>query len=94
MARQNNLYDLYINGPGSSGGALLSTMGSARLTQDGQVIIADRFSNRPVMVLDPAEFSGEYENKPDLILRDLNRMLSFYSIGRRIQLPSWCTDFE
>lgn len=70
-------------------GCLLSMIGGVRPTQDNLIIVGDRTSNRPLAVLDSADFPGEHANNLDLILRDLNRMVAQHNLGRKVVLPAW-----
>lgn len=90
MALQNNPNNPYAVFPGATqSGCLVSMIGGVRTTQDGLIIVSDRTNNRTLAVLDPADFPGQHANNPDLILRDLNRMVAQYNSGRKVVLPAW-----
>ena len=90
MARKITSNDPFCNFPGENpSGCLISMIGSVRSTADGLVIIADRVSNRPLAVLDPADFPGQYRDKPELIIQDINRSVAQHNLGRKVELPDW-----
>jgi hypothetical protein len=90
MARKLVSNDPFCRFPGDSpAGCLISMIGSIRSTADGLVIIPDRMSNRPLAVLDPADFPGQYRDNSELIIRDINRSVAQHNLGRKVELPDW-----